>query len=599
MADATHPASAPAASSVRPWRHVSRADVTVLAWSVVLAIGLLGPALGAGYVLSYDMVWVPDLAVTSDVWGLGSALPRAVPSDAVVALLDEVVPGAWLQKVVLVASLVGAGVGGARLVASYVDGRLLVRLLAVALWQWNPFVVERLVIGHWPVLLAYAVLPWILLLARRWRDEQRLPVALLVLVPVGSLSASAALATAVVVIVAATGRRRTRAVMALLAAASAPWVVAGLVHAGDATTDAAGASVFALGGEGSVPAPLAALTLGGIWNVDVVPDSRLGPLGWVTLVVLAALAAVGARRWWRSTPRRDRRVLLACWGVGYGAGLVTWAVPDVLGTLGAVVPGLGLLRDGGRLLLLCTPLLVVLVAHGAAVVVDRLPRSPLALVGAGLALALLPLALLPDAGWGASGRLRAVDYPASWTSVCTVLAGLGSSEGDGPSVRGDALVLPASSFRAPVWNGGRTVLDPLGRFLTVEAVSDDSLVVGGARIAGEDPRSRAAQEALTAPTPEQRSVGLARLGIGLVVVDEEAAAQLDDPAPEVAGTPVLGGGDELSVTVLDDVRPEATSTSRLVAVSMGWAAFGGLLLAFVIHSLVTTRRRVRRRSRRA
>ena len=49
-----------------------------------------------------------------DLLGLGSALPRAVPSDAVVAVLDQVVPGMLLQKLVLVGSLVAAGSGAPR-----------------------------------------------------------------------------------------------------------------------------------------------------------------------------------------------------------------------------------------------------------------------------------------------------------------------------------------------------------------------------------------------------------------------------------------------------------------------------------------------------
>ena len=73
-------------------------------WSVLLAVLLLGGALGPGYVLSYDMVWVPDLAVTPDVWGVGTALPRAVPSDAVVAVLDTVIPGMLLRDGKVVAA---------------------------------------------------------------------------------------------------------------------------------------------------------------------------------------------------------------------------------------------------------------------------------------------------------------------------------------------------------------------------------------------------------------------------------------------------------------------------------------------------------------
>ncbi len=80
-------------------------------WSLALALVLLGPALAPGYVLSYDMVWVPDLALRPDFLGLGSGLPRAVPSDAVVAVLDEVLPGMLLQKLVLVGMLTAGGSG--------------------------------------------------------------------------------------------------------------------------------------------------------------------------------------------------------------------------------------------------------------------------------------------------------------------------------------------------------------------------------------------------------------------------------------------------------------------------------------------------------
>ena len=263
-------------------------------WAALLPLLLLGPALGRGYVLSYDMVWVPDLALRSDFLGLGTALPRAVPSDAVVAVLDEVLPGMLLQKLVLYGALVLAGLGYARLV----EGPTVARLAAVSLAIWNPFVVERLGIGHWPVLLGYAVVPWLVLAGRRIREDGSLPTSVWFLLPLGSLSASAGVVSATVLLVCGLTRvRRTWVTLAALCVAvNAPWLVAGLRHA-DTAAGAAGYEVFGLHAEGSLPAPLAALGLGGIWNAEVVPGVTWGSDG---------LGRSGAPR----RPRRAGRTVL-------------------------------------------------------------------------------------------------------------------------------------------------------------------------------------------------------------------------------------------------------------------------------------------------
>ena len=90
-----------------------------------------------------------------------------------------------------------AGAGAARLTA----GSLVDALVAVTVYVWSPFVAERLVIGHWPVLVGYAVLPWVVRAARDlaadWSPAAR---GLWWLVPLGSLSASAGLATAVALV---------------------------------------------------------------------------------------------------------------------------------------------------------------------------------------------------------------------------------------------------------------------------------------------------------------------------------------------------------------------------------------------------------------
>jgi len=553
----------------------------VALWAIALALLVLGPGLGPGYLLVRDMVWVPDLALRSDLLGLGSGLPRAVPSDAVVAVLDELVPGMLLQKLVLLAALSAGGVGAARLLDR--DDRpagLVVRLVAVSVYGWNALVAERFLMGAWPVLVGYAVLPWLLVAGRRWRATDRLPKSLLVLAPLGCLSASAGLVTTVAVLASSAGRGRTLRALLLVAAVNAPWWVAGLLHASSATSDSAAAEVFALHGEGSVPGPLAALTLGGIWNTSVQPGSRTGALGWLALVTLVGLAAVGARSWWRRTAGRDRRTLLGCWAVGWGLAVLTWAAPGVVGWTSEHVPGAGVVRDGARSLVLCAPLLVVLVAEGVRVLASKAPVERVAGVALAVGAVLLPVALLPDLALGVSHRVEPADYPAAYDEARRLLE----------NRDGDVLVLPLSSYRAPEWNHRHLVLDPVGRYLTPDYVASDVLVIDGVPLSGEDPRVADAATALAEPTADRRSAALAAVGIGAVVTDPTAPG---GAVPDVAGETLLDDP-ALEVVALPDVVARDVPVTWVVAMAAAWLAFLAPLV-LTAWALLTARRGSRRR----
>lgn len=541
---------------------IERAAPTL--WAGVLAVLMLGPALGAGFVLSYDMVWVPDLALTRDVLGLGSGLPRAVPSDAVIAVLDEVVPGLALQKLVLVGALVLAGAGAAELVR---ERSLAARLAVVSLTVWSAYVAERLWMGHWPMLLAYAAVPWLVLAGRRWTatepgPTERGPVWLLPVLLVGSLSASAGIVSAAVLL--ATGLRRGRRpvlLLAMVAAVNAPWVIAGLTHAGEAAS-ATGFEVFALRGD-ALPAPLAALTLGGIWNTSVVPASRESWPAWVALALLVALIGAGLRRWWVSDSQRI--AILGLWVAGMAIAVAGWAAPEALDDLAQDIPGLALMRDSSRLLPLCLPLLVLTVAAGVDALRDRL-RGTAPRWAAAVALVLAPIAVLPDAAWGLAGGIGSADYPTSWQQAGATLA-----EETAP---GDVLVLPWSAYRAPAWNEHRPVLDPLPRMLPRASVTNGDLVIGRTEIEGEDPRATAAAEALAAPDPEARAAELSRLGIGYVITDRTAGE-----APQIAGETVHDSGD----LVLQRLPGEATQPA---AYAMGPVALTAVIVAWVAYGLV-------------
>ncbi|WP_416958211.1 hypothetical protein ACNKF0_10655 [Nocardioides sp. T5] len=540
---------------------------------------LLGGALGLGYVLSYDMVWVPDLRLGADALGLGTALPRAVPSDAVVAVLDEALGGMLLQKLVLLVPLVAAGSGAAALVGPGV----LARLVATSVAVWNPFVVERLAIGHWPVLVGYGVLPWVLLAGAEWRRSGVLPARLPILLLLGSLSASTGIVTAIAACAAAAqrGSRRWFALAGMLTLANLPWLASGLLHAGSATSSADGADVFAPSGDGLLPGPLAFLSLGGTWNAQVVLPSRSGALGVAMTVVLAVLAVLAVRRGWSQVPAGLRRPLVACWVVGLSLTVATWALPGVTGWLSSTVPGAGLLRDGSRMLALAAPLTAVLAGRGAEVLVHALPDAfSRAMIA--MACVLFPVALMPDAALGLSGRVAAVDYPEPYADLAAELRS---------RPQGDVVLLPFQSYRAPSWNNdGRPVLAPLGRYLPRGVVVEDRLVVDGRPLAGEDPRAADVRRALEAPDERQRAAGLRDAGIRYVLVE-----QLPDvDVPDVEGD-VVRQFDGLILIDLGPAAPEPRPPAAWVAVmSLAWGGWIGLAVIALVQWWRDRRRRAAR-----
>jgi len=265
------------------------------------------------------------------------------------------------------------------------------------------------------------------------------------------------------------------------------------------------------------------------------------------------------RGWLRATRRRDVAAYVGCWLVGLVVAVGTYLTPGAAGALAAHVPGAGLLRDGSRLLLLGLPVMAVTSAHGALAVTGRVrsgvPRAALA-----VACVLLPIALMPDAAGGMAGRLRAVDYPPSYDALARAVA-----RQQGP---GDVLVLPFTSYRAPVWNRRHSVLDPTGRYQPRDYVASDDLVVSGRVVRGEDPRDPVVHTALGRPRPQQRSRSLARAGVGLVVTDRSAPGR----PPRVAGT-VLLRSPELTLTRLDGVRPRRVPAGWWLAMALAWLAF--------------------------
>ncbi|MEU8423432.1 hypothetical protein AB0C15_21405 [Micromonospora sp. NPDC048835] len=508
----------------------SRDTLWLYAVAAAVTVVVLAPLATPGYALLYDMVFVPRQPLTWDLVAPAQTLPRAVPMDALVSLVTQVVPGWLVQRLALAGAILLAAVGAGRLVPT---DRRAVRLFAAVAYAWTPYLAERLLIGQWGLLLAYAALPWLVRATLDLRAGRAGALARVVLAaaPAAITPTGGVIALGTVLVLTSDRMRaprsmlvsqrmhphRSRQALAAVGVLNAPWVVAALVTGAGGSSDPAGVAAFAARSE-NWAGPLVALAgTGGIWSAQATPASRAAPLVPVATVVLLILAGVGAgllRR--RLTPGGAARLavlagvgcLLAALGVLPGGDTaLRWAVVHL--------PGAGLLRDGQKFLAPYALLLVVCAALGAERLVARIDREVAGVVLVGLLL--MPVAVLPDLAFGGAGRLRPVSYPAEWQRVAEYIE-------EDP---GEILALPLSAYRAYPWNPGRVVLDPAPRYLPGTVLTDDTLRVGDVAVAGENPRVGEMRRALAEGRPVRTT------GVRWVLVQREVTGEVDDQ--------VLGG----------------------------------------------------------
>jgi hypothetical protein len=461
----------------------------------------MAPLLARGYVLTYDMVFVPRLELTGNLLGLDVAVARAVPGDLLVALASRLVPADLVQKLILLGIVVAAGAGAARLTPTR---RPAAKAAAAALYAWNPFVYERLVMGHWGLLAAYATLPFVARAATDLRTGTQGSVRRLVLTlaiaaaaspPGGLIAAAVALCVAAAPpwsaqrAVALHGARALRflrstrgRVAVLLGVAlvvNAPWLVPSVLRPGGVPVRAEGAAAFASRPDGPLGTVGSLVGLGGIWNAFAVPPG-LGSWPWVGgFVVVLAVAGAGLPVLWRRLPAGAAGGLLLAAGLGLVVA-AAYAVPGLRSLVDLVVvhvPGGGLVRDAQKFI---APLaLVEAAAFGLGVerLVPALPPRWGRAAAAGLVAA--PVLLLPALAWGAAGRLAAVPYPEAFAEARAAMAA--------DPVPGAVLVLPWHLYMGFPWNGDRVVLDPAQRWFTRRAVGNDDLELAGTTVPGEDP----------------------------------------------------------------------------------------------------------------
>lgn len=487
---------------LRPWQQAA-----LVAWPLVLAAVLVWPLLSAGgHPLARDLIFVPHQPLTDAALGLGGGSPRAVPLDAVMSLATVLADGAVWARVLLVVALTGAGWGVSAMLRS---AGFAARVAASGFAVWNAFTVERLALGQWALLLAYAALPWVVMAAGRYRREGRardLGVSLVAggvasLTPTGGLLALAGLA-------AGGATRSWRFALMILGGLllQLPWLVASLTGEAGRLSDPAGAAAFAPDTEAPTGAVVALLGLGGIWDSRAEPATR-GT--WVAVVAAAVTVLIVIIGW---------RALRAWWGRGE---LLRWAL--LAGTLAAtafvgatplgrqvlegltqVVPGAGLLRDGQKFV--APAALLTAAALGGVVELLRARWAgwdPDVRRAALVPVLVMPFLLLPDATTVTWPTVEPVAYPAGFARVAEIV------DEDGADITPVVVTLPWRSYRAFDWSPhSLTSSDPALRWLDAEVIVSDALQVGDTLVAGESARAAAVGAALARTMPARALPGL-------------------------------------------------------------------------------------------
>ncbi|MFD4443461.1 hypothetical protein ACFWPK_27160 [Nocardia sp. NPDC058519] len=592
----------------------ARARALVAGYCALLTMIIVGPLAGSGYLLLRDAVSTPRSYLTDSALGLGAAAPRAVPQDALLAVLSPVIDGGILVKAILIVALWSAGYGAAILARRFVSASTGAQLVAATLALWNPYVAERLLQGHWSLLAGYAALPWTALAAARIRTVTgrtepsgtrrfgfaarwgtlggwaalTASFAAAGLTPTGSLLAA-------VIGLALVGRRAFLPAIVVWIATCAPWLTATALGSGAEPSDPAGVSAFAARAEPWLGTLGSLAGLGGIWNGEAVPASRTTPLALVGTLLLLGIVACGVRAVWALG--RDGRALL-----------VIAAVAIVLPALGATswglaagewlmvhVPGAGLLRDTQKYVALAMPAYALCAAAACRTVAtasrrlltdgqpdaDSADTEPESVahstthrrdfgIRATATLFILLITLpLADLAWGVGGAMRPVHYPAGWQQVVDHI--------DAP---GDVAVLPAGMFRRFPYSGTAPVLDPAPRILPNDVLQTGELRVRGYAVTGEGNRARTVEEALLRGAP---ATDLAALGVGWILIERTTPGPLGTSENTLATAELEYQDSDLSLyrvpslTSLDTATPAQRRIST--AAHLLWA---GLLLAGLI-----------------
>lgn len=471
---------------------------------VVLSLGVLGPLLLPGYILTMDMVFVPHPPLPTEI-------NASYPFYAALHFLSYVIPGDVLQKLILLAILTLCGIGMYRLL-EYELPKLnrWVIIAASVFYTVNPFVYERLMMGQFAVIAGYSLLPFFIVSFARflhgldWRQLVRASGWLFAISTLSIHSVGPAVILATLIWIVALWRHRgtkfwhlslTRLAVGAVAliVASSYWLVPTMLGLNQAASAIGGVGDVTFKTQGNI---FSILRLEGFWaeGRGLFAPAHITatiPIIWQLLVWIALVC--GAVVLWRRY--RSKAVIYI--------GII--AIGGILAFTG--LPALGdAYREPHKFVMLVAIGLTVCAAIGT----DRLLQVKKLKVLAPAIIA-MPLLLSPVMLWGFSGQLVAHPYPSEWQSLNQKLRSLPDNK--------SIIFVPWHLYQRFSFSPRITAHPAATYFDRPVLVSDDPEFVNARAL--RDNHTKDTIKNLLRTQPNDIAAQLNRLGVGYVIFANE------------------------------------------------------------------------------
>ena len=401
----------------------------------VVALLVLWPLLGPGFILTLDMIFAPKIA-----------MPETVTSSyffrVFLHVVSLVIPSDIIEKIILFAILALSGIGAHRLTRSLQRSDISPRIANFAaytsglIYMVNPFTYSRFMAGQYSVLLGYACIPFFVVALIRFLNKPQLKGAaiLATLAVIVSLVSIHTLGLLLVIALFATiqslWHNRSNVVhlrrlvgygvvaIVAFAIASSYWLLPFAVGHG-ATADSietfqtSDQSAFATGGDGVASKLIHVLRLQGFWgernDLFIMPQDELRVWG-LAVIAVWILVVMGAVVAWKR--KRSHAVLFTCIFV------VAAILATGVGTswLADYVPFFAGYREPQKFAALVALCFAVFIGFAIPILFAKI-RGKIGRIIIGLMLLLVFVGFTPAMFMGFDSQLAPRHYPADWYAV--------------------------------------------------------------------------------------------------------------------------------------------------------------------------------------